>query len=462
MLYLRELKKLCFSVVYLIFLLLLVFGWYKNFYGVTSKEIAGAKGEEASVTERVTGGSVLREPREGDASYGTKSKEIPEQIMRGGTDMLLIEYEKNSYATYPFGYYKEIVLNKEEQRQILNILCEITGLTETQLQNLPEEYFPAVNGNIIHPQGYQAEPDGTFSVKMGTSGREDGKTQDKTEHFVSQVSYDRFQKLMREAEDIIGRGSSYSMDMLQEYYGQAEMSYEEAVAEYEKTVYEDRVSNAFARLFCDYTGRTLGLFPVFVVVVFWMKDKKSEMEELIGCKSAGSGYIMGARVAAMVTAFMLPVILLSFESLIPLLRYSVESGIAVDAFAFLKYIFWWLFPTVLLVTAVGMFFTVLTASPLAVLVQGAWWFVDSGLTGLSGDTGLFTLMIRHNMLNGSEIIKEDFMILCVNRGLAVVISVLLMILAGRIYDGKRRGKLSYGHTCQKYMGLFKKRFRSDL
>ena len=50
-----------------------------------------------------------------------KNKEVPDKIMCGGTDKLIMEYLANSYATYPFSYYKEVVLNENEQKEILNI-----------------------------------------------------------------------------------------------------------------------------------------------------------------------------------------------------------------------------------------------------------------------------------------------------------------------------------------------------
>ena len=43
MLYFKELKRICFSVVYGLFLFLLVFGWYQNFYHATDKEILASK-----------------------------------------------------------------------------------------------------------------------------------------------------------------------------------------------------------------------------------------------------------------------------------------------------------------------------------------------------------------------------------------------------------------------------------
>ena len=69
--------------------------------------------------------------------------------MTGVTRTLLSEYEDNSYATYPLGYYKVITLSSSKQKQVLEILCEITGLTEEELKNLPDDYFPAVTGTMI-------------------------------------------------------------------------------------------------------------------------------------------------------------------------------------------------------------------------------------------------------------------------------------------------------------------------
>ena len=65
-----------------------------------------------------------------------KNKEVPDKIMCGGTDKLIMEYLANSYATYPFSYYKEVVLNENEQKEILNIIKEITGLNEQQINHL--------------------------------------------------------------------------------------------------------------------------------------------------------------------------------------------------------------------------------------------------------------------------------------------------------------------------------------
>lgn len=350
-----------------------------------------------------------------------------------------------------------MILSTQEQKEILSIIEEITGLSEEQIKNLPEDYFPSVNGNIIHMGGDVSQnQDGSFSFQTGNNDiLEDEK--DYTKHFIAQVSYERFKELMAKAEEIIGSGSNYSMDMLLEYYGQVEMTYDEAMNEYNKTIYDDKVSTAFARLFCDYMTRVLGLYPIFIVAVFWLKDRRNKMNEIINSKKINTVKLITARTLAILTAVMLPVVILSFESLIPLMGYSADTGIAIDIFAFIKYILWWLLPTVMVVTGLGTFLSILTSTPIAILVQFVWWFIDSAITGLSGDTRLYTLMIRHNTLNGAELIQQDFNIICLNRGIMIIVSFILICLSIVIYNKKRGGKLDYGYFMEKHFGIFKNR-----
>ena len=454
--FLKEMKKTVCSVVYLLFLALMIYNWYENFYGVTEKEIRKAYESDSSVYSTVTGGAILAEPDPETGSYGTKSEENPEKIMCGGTDKLIIEYLNNSYATYPVSYYKEFILDEEEQEKILEIIQEITGLNEEQISNLPDDYFPRVNGNIIHMEsGAETEMDIAADIGEADVAAE---AKDYTKHFISQVTYDRFKELMAEASDIIGPGSNYTRDNLLLYYGQVEMDYEEAVDEYHTTIYDDKVTIAFARLFCDYLSRTLGLYPVFLAVAMWMRDRRCRMQELINVKAIGTAKLIIVRYLALLAAVLIPVFLLSLESLVPLVEFSVETGIEIDLFAFAKYILWWLLPTSMIVLALGMFLTILTRTPVAVIVQLVWWFMDSSFTELSGDTGLFTLMIRHNLLNGSELIRQDLGIIWMNRGIMAGVAVLLVLLSIVIYDMKRGGKLEQKNKMPKWLGALAKRF----
>ena len=458
-LYLKECKKITASIIFYLFIAILIFSWFQNFRGVTQTEINWANGiEPADIGfER----PLLSKPSEKDDYFGSKvSEDNPEAIMTGVTRALLSEYEANSYATYPLGYYKAITLSGDEQKQVLGILCEITGLTEEELKNLPDDYFPAVTGTIISFDAMNVDKDGNLNMEMG-SGADTKSEDNKYAHFVSQVTYEHFKELMRKMEAIIGeKGSQYSPEMMLTYFGMSEMTYEEALEEYNQTINQDKVTGGFARLFCDYMGLALGLYPVFLVVIIWMKDRMSNATELIYSRKVSSTKLVLSRYLAGITMVLIPVLLLSLESLVPLMSFGAKNGIQIDCFAYIKYIVWWLLPEVMVVCAIGMFFTLLTDSPIAIVLQFLWWMVDKGATGLSGDTKLTTLMIRHNTLRGYETIQEDLQIICMNRLLMAGIGILFVVLSIWVLTSKRKGKINAANVYNRGLGYIQGKLSS--
>ena len=458
-LYLKECKKIAASSIYYLFMGILIFSWLQNFRGVTQTEINWANGTAPADIgfER----PLLAEPSKEDEYFGSKvSEDNPEAIMTGVTRTLLSEYEDNSYATYPFGYYKEVALSDDKQKQVLEILCEITGLTEQELKDLPEDYFPAVTGTIISFDAVNVDKDGNFNMEIGDS-KETGSKENKHTHFVSQVNYEHFKEQMKKIESIIGeKGSQYSPKMMIAYFGMSEMTYEEAQEEYRQTINWDKVTGGFARLFCDYMGLELGLYPIFLIVVIWMKDRMNNAAELIYSRKISSAGLVVSRYLASITMILIPVLLLSFESLVPLIFFGAEKGIPVDCFAYMKYILWWLLPEEMVVCAIGIFFTLLTDTPIAIVVQFLWWMVDKGTTGLSGDTKLTTLMIRHNTLRGYEMLQEDLQIICMNRLIMAGIGVLLVILSIWILSYKRKGKINGANIYNRSLAYIQGKFFS--
>ena len=264
-------------------------------------------------------------------------------------------------------------------------------------------------------------------------------------------------------EVIIGeKGSQYSHKMMITYFGMSETTYEEALAEYDQTINQDKVTGGFARLFCDYIGLELGLYPIFLVVIIWMKDRISNATELIYGRKISSVKLVVSRYLASITMILIPILLLSLESLVPLISFGAEKGIRVDYFAYIKYILWWLLPEAMVVCAIGFFFTLLTDSPIAIVLQFLWWMVDKGATGLFGDTKLMTLMIRHNTLRGYEIIQNDLQIICMNRLLMAGIGILFVILSIWVLNFKRKGKLNAANIYNRGLGYIKGKLFSGI
>lgn len=456
-----ECKRICKSLVYLLFILLLVANWNQNFAGITADEIGKAEGTRSTTELIQFDRPVLKEPSAEDEFYGSKYVENSIKIMRGATDKLLSEYKANLYATYPLGYYKAVSLDKKDQEKVLSILCEITGLTEEHLMDLPDNYFPSVNGTIIHMPADEADQ-GKEADRNITIPVEEEKTEntDKTKVFISQISYDTFKMRMLELEKMIGRRSNYSMEMLVSYYGMEEMTYEEAVEEFDATINKDHLSSGFARLFCDSMASIVGLLPTFLMVFLWMCDMTSKSNELIYERKISSAKIVCFRFLACVVMVMIPILLLTLESFFPLLGFSYNNGYSMDYLAYIKYSIYWLMPTIMISLALGSLLTVLTDSPVAVLIQLVWWFIERGITGLSGDTGIFTLMIRHNTLRGYEIIREQANIIFANRLIYVLLSFGLLWLTSLALEKKRRGKFDCRNFYTKCFRAVKAKFQT--
>ena len=145
----------------------------------------------------------------------------------------------------------------------------------------------------------------------------------------------------------------------------------------------------------------------------------------------------------MLLMLLIPVLLLSVPLLTECLRHASAIGISVDLWAFAIYTLGWIMPTVMAVTAVGMFFTELTDTALGVLVQGVWWFV-SALTGadaaIRGGMYGWNLIPRHNTELNRAGFEEGFAQLAANRILYVVLALALVALTTFIYSQKRKGR----------------------
>ena len=103
-------------------------------------------------------------------------------------------------------------------------------------------------------------------------------------------------------------------------------------------------------------------------------------------------------------------------------------------------------PSVMVAAAVGMFFTELTGTPVAVAIQAIWWFVDinSSVARIDGKQVLFQLIPRHNSLGGTQIFLDNFQRLAANRVLCAGAALALVLMTVIIYGQKRRGKIN-GH-----------------
>ncbi len=423
-LFIRECKQISKSIIYFAFV-----GACILFYFTQLGNFAGEDISQAESNSSYSASNTLMKPPFDAKSYGTRQAEIPEQIMPKAILGLVSEYSENKYTTYPFGFYKTVKLNADEQLRITDIIEEITGSTSEAL----EEIFTEHNRKLA-----DAYLKGTTIPQADVN-------------IPIAVSYEIFGERMSEVDKILGGGSSYSRNRLLDL-GQMPITYEEKLAEYEAFICEDKVTGAHARLFCDYMGIVIGLFGIFVPVSFLMRDKKAHIQEIIYSRKKGSVFIVLSRYFAVTFMSLLPILILSLIPTVQLVSYGLRADITVDVFAFIKYISAWLLPTLLTTTAVGFFFTILTDTPIAIAVQLIWSFVFDlmkSVPRLGGGNYGFELFIRHNTLGNLQAMKDGMNALVINRSVYTLLAFALVLVTAFIYEQKRRGKIDVGSSLQK-------------
>lgn len=344
---------------------------------------------------------VITAPKQGE-DYGIQQKEVPELIMPAAFNSLYNEFTANEYIAYPIGFYKNVKLNETDKEKMAEIISTLSGVPVNDLLK---------SANYIEV---------TLS---------------------DDISYEEFKECMKQADDLIGGGSNYSENNLLNYSYVA-ITYEEAVTNYNLIVNEDKFTGAYARLFCDYVGIILSILPVFIAVAICLKDKLAKMNDLIYVRKTSSFKLILSRYFAIVISVMLPTVILAYISNSTV--WGQYSGMALDYLAPLKYALGWLMPSVMIAAAIGMFFTELTGTPIAIAIQALWWFIDlnAGVGRLRGVHTLFELTPRHNSLGNTQIFLDEFHTLVANRLMIAGTALLLVAVTVIIYEQKRRGKFS--------------------
>lgn len=354
-------------------------------------------------------------------SYGFKVVEDHDLIMSEALNTLLSEYSSNRYTCYPFGFYKAVHLKDKKRNKVEEYLME---LTDTDREGL---------GTLIG-QGetaYISEGVSEYEMKYFDNIKLD-----------SAVSYERFTEIMGDIDDILGGGSEYAVDSLVYKYSQVPMTYEDAAAEYDTFVNDEKITGALARLFSDYAGIDLALIPVFAAAALMIADKRHKMNELLYSRKISSFRLVFTRYAALVTMMFIPVLITMVAALIQ--AFNVYNGYKLDIPVMFTLPTFWLLPEIMIVTALGMLLTEIFSSGTAILVQVIWAFLSlmRGGAELSGDIGKFNLICRHNTLGGGDIFLLEHDNFVFNRVFFMVLSIVILMLTVCVYNLKRGGKFN--------------------
>lgn len=379
---------------------------------------------------QLEGGDLIRKPEPGGDDYGYIYSDDENIIMNGTLKDLVCDFEsERDFATYPVGFYKSVTLSEGEREQLASCISRLCKMSREEWEQALVEYSAG------------------YSVEYDELGRETVEEKVPWPIVVpSDMTYEEFEAIMEEVSDIIGRGNNYEKENLKKH-AEVKMTYEQALLEYENILYKDKVSGAYARLFCDYIGIILGLLPVFFGTARVLKDKRSQVKEVVYAKKAGTAAIVCSRYLGIVIMIFLPVLLLSFLPMSKAVFVAKTAGVKVDYLAFVKYAAGWLLPTVLFVTAFSYVITELTEGFLAILAGMVVWF-----TALFSSVTLqwagWNLIPRFNSLGEYNLFLYLRPQLVANRIFYTVLALMLLGLTLTICALKRKGVLKNGKVSE--------------
>ena len=409
MLYVKELRRVVFSKIFILFFAAEVFfAFFTQFWhdmGLSYK----------SYDPPVPGGD-----------YGMMVVDDPPTLTQEATASLINDYINNKYTTYPYGFIHTVHLKGTDKDKIAAILNKLTGIS-----NL-DKYASGLKVECSYDDYNQY-----VVPELGV---------------LDNVSIDDFHALMTEADNILGGGSVYSPDEIMVNFSLGPMTYEEALAEYNGLINDDRITNGYARLFCDYHGIFMVLLPVFLITVYLSSDRRSKMQQLIFSRRISSVKLVMARFAALVTAEMLPVIFTAFLANVRVAQYYDPA--MMDPFAMFKYSFIWILPTVVAVTGIDMLLTGLIPAVAVVIIQFGVWFMTAVMGSMSSDFGVFDLIIRHNTEMDRKGFMDNINVFAQNRLFFTALGLVCTLMYVFVWNLRREGRLGESKLLSK-MSLHK-------
>lgn len=361
---------------------------------------------------------VVTKPQQGEKFYGTMESTDPQKIMAGTLADLVVEIERNSFSTYPTGFYREVILTDIDLDSLKAIVEMCTGKDWKQIIEEQTAYYAKFD--CTDPEdAYAADAAYTVSPK-------------------DEIGYHYFESEMEKVCQIVGSGSEYAKEKYEASVA-VPMTYEDALGEYEAICENDGITDTFMRLFCDYAGILLGLLPIFLGVTRCVRDKRAKVEEVIYSKEASSGTIVFSRYLANVVMMFIPVLILAFVIQTSYIYQAGTLGVTPHYFAFLFYSVMWILPTILFVLAVSFFLTELLNGIIAIIIQVFWALASlMSVSELAGHFGL-NLIPRWNMFGGTLEYLAQREELYQNRLVYTVLAFAIIAVSICIYNYKRRG-----------------------
>lgn len=435
--FLKECKVTAKAITYLIFCIVLVFVFFFQYRpDVRYDLIQSQKGILFEETKwGATKNHLLVKPTPDMGDYGSVDAEIPEQVRRNMAYRLYRDMVNNRYDTYRFGILTHKSLKYEDRQEVLAVFEKITGVS---FYKIDAEFYRMDLEKVMDDRDMNEKEAVEYLKSVYyrqlrnefTAGQTTTMFYDYAEYIPvnDSLSYDEFKKEIAKLRKIIGGHSDDYSNFAK--YGTVPVAYDEALTRYETAVYKDRVSGAYARLFCDCMGAAAGLLPALISWEIFrggFRRKKRDDGEI------------WIRFFAITAMSLLPVLILAVAATVELSSGVRPLGLSADYFAFVGYSLLWLLPTTAFAAAAGLFFTVVTKRSVGIYVQFVIWYwslmlwTRDGMQPVKYGANMF---LRHSMIGGYDLYAASLGWILINR--AAYLLAALVLTAAAWYAGEKR------------------------
>ncbi|QOR35315.1 ABC transporter permease [Clostridium sp. 'deep sea'] len=328
-------------------------------------------------------------------NYGSKEMVDDHKKMKAVILNLIGDYHCNSIYTYPIGFYKKVILTEKRKQAMLN----------------------AVNLVVENGANYIDNKQAISNMKF-------------------KCTFDEFNTIMDKLNRQLGGGSVYDSNRRSSYFYSESRNYDEAMLVYQSIVKDDKYSNSFARCYCDYMGITASLFPIFLAAFVLPRDKRFKMHELINSKKIKSYSYVLAKYLAIVILLFLGYMFIAGLATSSFIKIANSSNLVIDKLAFFKYTLYWVMPTVMFVTALAMFLSVLFNNGI-VVIPIQFILCMTSMLPLVGSYGLKKFFIRLNSVISYADFSQYSNQIMFNRIFYVFLSIVLVVLTSIIFKRNR-------------------------
>lgn len=220
------------------------------------------------------------------------------------------------------------------------------------------------------------------------------------------------------------------------------MTYEEALMDYERQKSDKNITEVYGRILADYLGVSAGLFVVFLSAFSILRDKYYGTQELIYSSSVKAIEYIGAKFTGLFISVMSVFLTIGLIETAIFLFQANKYHIAINAFAFIKYIVIWVAPTVMFVIILPMLISIIVEnSILPIVVQLGATLLLLLNTELTGMYDFKRFIIRFNSSKSVDYYKKLVVNIKYNRLFYMVVSILLILITAFIWTVKRNKKM---------------------